>query len=368
MGIYLYYGTLSFLILPISLKSQKNTDREKVAAKPKNSCVANVYLHIDFSENPNVIYGNIKFTHINLFRLIFQLVEVINSQEVIEHIVLTTNKKKYAEFPLLLQKWRTLKEITYILKIPYNATIALQKRKLTLSDTFGIFLEVKLHLKQVIQAKVSQVGLDLKLLAGLNNRYDAIFDHPAMKAAVYLDPRYRSAIIQNRELVHTAKEFVVQIQQRLNYLKNQNPPTNDANEVSGDSNDSIGLRFDAQTAVNEYLGQNIDQNIDLDGMSDFEVALDSFNPPSLAIKESILEFWHKSDDYDSLRGVANAIFAIPPTETEVERDFSHLKFIFSDLRSSLSKRTLEDILCIHLNKEIYLKVNQKELEKLEQTI
>lgn len=74
-----------------------------------------------------------------------------NLQPVIEHIAVKAGKiKKYAEFPLILQMWRTLKEIIYILKIPYEAMISLQSRKLTLSDTFGKWLEVKLHLKKVL--------------------------------------------------------------------------------------------------------------------------------------------------------------------------------------------------------------------------
>lgn len=230
--------------------------------------------------------------------IIFQLVEVTDSQKIIEHIAMTANKKKYAEFPLLLQKWRTLKEIIYILKIPYDATLALQSRKLTLTDTFGIWLEAKLHLSQLIQAKVSKTQLDVKLLAGLTDRNDDIFDHPAMKAALYLDPRYRNAVIRDPAHVDAAKQFIIQIQQRLNYFKDQIVPENDSNELSCDSDDTIGIRFDAEAAISEYLGNHTNQNNNLNAMSDFEAAVDSFNPPSLGIKNSVLEYWHQIEDFD----------------------------------------------------------------------
>lgn len=245
---------------------------------------------------------------------------------------MTTNKKKYNEFPLLLQKWRTLKEVIYILKIPYDATLALQNRKLTLSDTYGIWLEAKLPLTQLIGAKKSKSELDINLLKGLTDRNEHIFDHPAMKAALYLDPRYRYAVTRSPQLIDEAKEFIMKIQRRLNYFKNQALIENNVNEMSSDSNDSIGIEFDAQAAINNYLNYSTtNQNISSNAVSDLEMELESFDPPKLEIKDSILEYWHKSDDDNSLRDVANAIFSIPPTETQVERDFSALKFIRNSL-------------------------------------
>lgn len=291
--------------------------------------------------------------------------ELANLQKIIEHIAMATKKKKYAEFQLLLQKWRPLKEIIYLLKIPYEATLELQSRKLTLSDTFGIWLQVKLHLKKVIDAKVSKVGLDVKLLEGMNSRNNHIFDHPAMKAALYLDPRYRSEVTKNPFDVNDAKEFIIQLKQRLDHCKGQ-VATNESIADEGDSDESIGIQFDAEAAINDYLG--INQTFGLGTMSNFEADLDTFDPPILSIRKSVLEYWNEPNDYDSLRDVANALCAIPPTETEVERDFSALKFIFSDHRGSLSNKTLENILCIHLNKDIYLDVNEKEIKKLEKTL
>lgn len=55
--------------------------------------------------------------------------------------------KKNKQCALLLKKWPVLAEFVYILGIPYRATIALQSRELTLSDVFGIWLKMELHLK-----------------------------------------------------------------------------------------------------------------------------------------------------------------------------------------------------------------------------
>lgn len=300
-------------------------------------------------------------------------------QEVIEYIALNAKEKKYAEFPLILQKWRTLKEIIRILQIPYKATIELQKHDLALSDVYGIWLEMKLHLEKIISSKIINSGFDKIMLNELESKYDDIFNHPAMKAAIFLDPRFRQKFIQKDDDVYDAKEFIIEIQQRLNYFKNRNRPANDiandVNEFSDDSNDSIGIIFDAQSAISSYLGHNNQnsqnvghQNITL-GRSDIEAALDLFNPPVLPIKESVLTFWGKQDDeYDELREIAAVIYAIPPTEAHVERDFSALKFILSDRRGSLSNEKLENILCLYLNKELYLGVNEKQIEKLVESL
>lgn len=296
------------------------------------------------------------------------MVSVSKLKSVIEHIALTAHKKIYAAFPLLWQKWRTLDELIYILKIPYNATISLQRRDFTLSDTFGIWIGVKLHLKKVVDAKISKTKLDITMLNKLDSRNECIFEHPAMKAAIYLDPRYRRVVTQSQTSVDAAKVFLLSLHRRLEFLKNRS-----ANEIatetdlSGDLNDSFGIEFDREAAMNEFLGHT-SQNIKSQSCSDFEAELDLFDPPVMGINDSVLEFWTNNNTDVMLRDVALAVYAIPPTETEVERDFSALKFIFSDLRSGLSNKTLENILCIHLNKDIYLTVNEREINKLQKPV
>lgn len=51
------------------------------------------------------------------------------SREFIKYVAEIAKEKQYAEFSLLLKKWRDLKEMIYILGIPYRATIALQNHK-----------------------------------------------------------------------------------------------------------------------------------------------------------------------------------------------------------------------------------------------
>lgn len=100
---------------------------------------------------------------------------------------------------------------------------------------------------------------------------------------------------------------------------------------------------------------------------DIETAIISFQPDPLPLDGSVLEYWESVKDTENeLYQLAMAIFSVPPTEVQIERDFSSLKYIFSDRRDNLKQSRLEDILLIHLNKDLFYKVNAEDLEALVQ--
>lgn len=68
----------------------------------------------------------------------------------------------------------------------------------------------------------------------------------------------------------------------------------------------------------------------------------------LSKEETILRFWQNFSSPD-LQQAAFAILSVPCTQVSVERTFSTLKFILSDLRASIDPDLLEDILLINLN-------------------
>lgn len=273
-----------------------------------------------------------------------------------------------------------MKEFVYILKIAYDATISLQKRDLTLSDTYKHWCEMKLHLRKIIRNDKFRTKLHSLLMENLEKRHNDLFDHPAMRAALFLDPRFRSAITTRDENEEDAKEFLISLHKRLHYFKNRNlNDPNDAftvaDDLSAESDDSFNIQFDAQAEFDELLHPGLHHTNQVDPLSlqneclsgNFEQLLTDFDPDVMPIKNSVIEFWSKQPDND-LRDVALALYAIPPTEVEVERDFSALKIIFSDHRSGLTDQTLEDILCIHLNKKMYIAVNDKQIAELKKSL
>lgn len=97
--------------------------------------------------------------------------------------------------------------------------------------------------------------------------------------------------------------------------------------------------------------------------------LEKFDPKRLSPEESVLEFWRNETKGDSIfheiGEVAFVIYAISPLEVETERDMSKLGVIFSDRRNQLNEDILEDILLIHLNKDLFYKVKERELASIE---
>lgn len=286
-------------------------------------------------------------------------------RDVIECVAKETTKKRYVEFPLLLEKWQQLKDLVRVLLIPYKATIDLQKQNLTLSDTYGIWLEIKLRLQRMVSNGTSNTGLTDIMLDKFTGRFNQIYSNPAMKAAIFLDPRYRVGIMRDQFIVEEAKEFIRNMHRRLSYLKGiANETSNQTNH--NDSGDDFE-NFDVQSEMNRYWDSQ-ESNSSLNHPSDFDAALDAFDPPKMSIKDNLFDYWSNffpSDLCDiELREVAMAIFAIPPTEIQTERNFSALKRILSDLRGNLSRETLQNILTINLNKDLYLEITEKQIKNM----
>lgn len=130
--------------------------------------------------------------------------------------------KKVLLFKIILYKWKTLKELILVLKIPHDATIALQNANLTLSDVFGIWTKMKLHLRAFCKKESYKTKLSQNLVDCLEGRYDTIFNNPIMECCLFLDPRFRSVILKNREAVERVKANFLELHRRLLGMKNVN--------------------------------------------------------------------------------------------------------------------------------------------------
>lgn len=144
---------------------------------------------------------------------------------------------------------------------------------------------------------------------------------------------------------------------------NQNP---NRSKESIDSNPDID--FDDPQLLNKYLSTNQNESIDVDIERidmDIERELELFDPESMSTDKCIIEFWNSQEkQHKNLYTLAKCIYAIPPTEVEIERDFSQLNFILTQRRQNLSEENLEAILHIHLNKDLFYVIKEAELTKL----
>lgn len=274
---------------------------------------------------------------------------------------------KVKEYELVLKKWPILKEIKYLLGIPYRATIALQSRELTLSDLFGIWTKMLLHLESCCAQKpYFKTNLPQQLFKTTNERKEKLYSNPFMVCALFLDPRYRRQILTNENKFEEAKQTLRNLWYRI-----QDSPTISDNgaqmNTSGDSsNSSIDLKFDEQAALENFLSNGRDSTPMSD---DIEFIIDSFDPEAMPFNDSILTYWEKAKrDHPHLYRLATIVFSIPPTEVQIERDFSKLDYVFNDRRCSLMKERLEDIMLLNLNPELFFAVKHDEIEELERSL
>lgn len=330
-----------------------------------------MYLMVSVS-TINIIYFQVgsRFqiycSHFNaqFLSFVFQLYDILHCENIVKYYA---NEKKVKIFEYLIKKWITLKELVYILQIPYNTTVAFQKQKLTLSDVYGRWISMQLHLQHCKSRSSYKTGLADYLFEAMSIRSEKIFNNPLMSCALYLDPRFRSIVTQNSEKNERAKHDLMQIWRRLLELRGYNLTNEAVNNNT--SNDNLSFEFDEEHAMELHLKpRNLNEaqqpTRTCDG-NDIEMELELFQPEILPSKSSVLDFWESAKESNKqLYELAMVIFSIPPTEVQVERDFSNLDVVFTNRRGNLNQFRLEEIFLIHLNKDLFYKINSDDLKEL----
>lgn len=77
---------------------------------------------------------------------------------------------------------------------------------------------MQLHLEKYIPKPQFKSGLAKHLLDAPKSRNENIFKNPFMVCALYLDPRYRNAIILNREKKDEAQTTLTKVWHRINAI------------------------------------------------------------------------------------------------------------------------------------------------------
>lgn len=143
--------------------------------------------------------------------------------------------------------------------------------------------------------------------------------------------------------------------------------TNDYSVISHESNTSsdFNYSFDEQQAVMQYLNQTNASLQSIPGNNAIETTIELFQPEQMSSNCSVLQYWESMKNSEpKLYKLATVVFSVPPTEVQIERDFSNLKCVFTDRRSNLEQQRLEDIMLIHLNKYLFYKINEQQLTEM----
>lgn len=285
-------------------------------------------------------------------------------------------------FKLLLKKWNALREMESILHVPYLTTVMLQKDEFTLSDFFGCLQIMNMKINQIVNSPSKKyTNLAVKLQQTLSARKSKMLDNQLMLCALYLDPRYKCEIDKDQDKVQLVKFTLENIWERVKIVKGDIIADcgieNGTPNTTSESLDSIYDELDQQ--YNSMGMRCVDANDNFHGLdltqdrSQIAVAIEKYHR-SVTVRmkssESVLEFWEKNKEEFGLElyELASIIFAVPPTQSSVERCFSALKFMLTDRRYNLNPELLEAMLLIHLNRCEYYFLKEEEIKQLESTI
>lgn len=258
------------------------------------------------------------------------------------------------------------------------------KKNITLSDFYGLLQIMNIKLNKII----SDPGNKSKKLAAdmqkcLNEQKIPLIENSLMRCAMFLDPRYKCDIDSNNDLVIFVKMTLENLWQRIQAVKNAEEP----NEISialetqnnskldniQDLYEELDAEYSAillETSESTLQSQlNSPKSTLADAIHNFELFV-SGAEPRMKCSESIQAFWeqNKSTFGSQLYDVASVIFAIPPTQSTVERYFSALKYLFDEHRFNLSEDLLENCLLVHLNPDFYEIAKQKDIMTVIDTI
>lgn len=291
-----------------------------------------------------------------------QLSDIFNSEQIIRHYANSAHEiSQFCKLLISDKKWPILREIISLLKIPYNGTIEFQSQKLTMSDAYNRWILMELRCKKCESMKAYKTGLATLLLKALEARHETIFGNPLMASALYLDPRFQRVVTKSDEKTAIAKENILKIGHRL--LENSgvvNTSTVSIESLSYDFNeqDEMASFINQENTITSQSKQNPASK-----SADLETLVDIFQPNQLPNTASVLEWWESmKDEHPELYDIAMVIYSVPPTEVQIERDFSSLDFVFPNRRSKLHHDRLEDIMLIFLNRELFEIVCKNDVE------
>lgn len=248
------------------------------------------------------------------------------------------------------EDWTEVDKLLSVLKYFAVVTEKLQSPNITLSDFFGLWLNIEIKINRL--ASTDNFAASLK--CQMEYRKKDLIENPTMFAAVYMDPRYH--VLLNQVQQQNAIEYLFKLYGRIQAIEDDgNITRNEDVDTSLSFNEVDELIAQARCS---HSNQNNENENHINTLPiDIKSILSDYND-SEPTKTSIFDYWEKNKTvHCELYRIANVIFAVPPTQTSVERAFSALALILSPLRTRLSDVTLENILLIRLNKPVYKEIN-----------
>lgn len=212
-----------------------------------------------------------KFIFSAFFQFVLQLNDVLSCKQAISYFA---TEKNVTICVLLIAKWSVLKEIVYIIESHIKQQLHYKKSDITLSDVYGIWLKMEIHLKHCMTKKTCKTQLAICMHETVKERKKTIFENTLMECAIFLDPQFRKEVTNDPQKVALVKQKLIQIWNKVNFTQIQAETSNNS-ALSSD----FGSDFDEDAELNKYLtrsGQK-ELNISQENTSEARTQIDSIN-------------------------------------------------------------------------------------------
>ena len=265
----------------------------------------------------------------------------------------------HPELTLTDSKWDEVKELFEMLKYPFLATKRMQAANLTP----GSFLKEWKTLIFTFDRIGGKVANAIK--NSMHRREKTLMNNDVLLSAIYVDPKYRLTLSEDqfqrgKQALSGIAMRMYQFNRQQNDASQENAHVENAKALSSTSDPYALSSSDDELDYERHLDlqakrQRVDQGVSSGAgtnptvifRTNFEKALTEIEKIDRSSKLDVMQAINKYPDI--VKKVAYTVTALPPTQVSVERLFSALRIIRSDLRASMKEDLVEAILFLRTN-------------------
>lgn len=256
--------------------------------------------------------------------------------------------------PLNDKDWALMVEILPVMKNLYLVTNELSAEKVT---TLSKVVPIVKILTEVYSLKVkeSSVAKELrqKVLEGLKKQFDGIEVDDVYSVSAILDPRFKNLVFSNKAradlAIEQAKEIALEIARESDkddQITETSEKSENNHETIENDYDDFWSNFDTKTPIPKKRAK-VDQKKDI-----IEIEMKNYlQLPKLDRKDCPIKWWKQSGSkkFPYLFKSARKFQVMPATSVPSERVFSNAGYVLNKKRSSLTKSTANNLICLHTN-------------------
>lgn len=255
-------------------------------------------------------------------------------------------------------QWKVIDEIIDILEPVYQLMLKMQTDAHTLSDFFGTWIMIRAKLSR---STANLTDLSNEMVTQMDGHIDDLQCDPLMTSAIYIDPRY------SRSLKPVQRDVVRRTLRLFNEsLDKLNARAQDQDIIMTDIEIDTYLNSLGSNSLNEKshesAGSAKANEVLLESNLEFELEMNAFEQ-NCQKQRNIIKYWNSlRTKYPKLYEVAKIVFSVPSSQTNVQRSISSFTYTINSHRTPLSAKTLEHILLIRCNPELFKEMVREELE------